>query len=264
MKSKEILKFEARFQGEVQDILVVTGASGVTGGKVRGEKLWTASIDITAWQPISGGKAIKCKNNLAIKVDDEGLGNLRKKLQLDSIAAVRVKMGDRGFMLMDVLDINTSSSELETILVKQRKDVIYEDDFFGKFKLDRSIEWFEKEVDWLGTDISLNFDQDTTDNMKAALNIAKSLFSNQQDWDAKIRGFAASELLELKNDNWLEDKEEALTAEAFAGRITLESVQVDSAGGFEFWFGDDDIFWGHSVRVCGNIKNGPAYASMEG
>ena len=62
------------------------------------------------------------------------------------------------------------------------------------------------------------------------------------------RKFAASQLLELKNKTWLEDGEEPITAEEFAERLVLSEV-ISMGDIIEFWFDDDDIFWGHSVRV---------------
>lgn len=62
------------------------------------------------------------------------------------------------------------------------------------------------------------------------------------------RKFAASQLLELKNKTWLEDGEEPITAEEFAERLVLSEV-ISMGDIIEFWFDDDDIFWGHQVRV---------------
>lgn len=46
--------------------------------------------------------------------------------------------------------------------------------------------------------------------------------------------------------------------------MTLEAIQVDGEGGFEFWFDDGDLFYGHSIHVAGNLEKGPDWAQMEG
>ena len=47
-------------------------------------------------------------------------------------------------------------------------------------------------------------------------------------------------------------------------RQELESIQLLPQGGFEFWFNDGDLFWGHSIHVTGSLESGPESAQMEG
>ena len=72
----------------------------------------------------------------------------------------------------------------------------------------------------------------------------------------------------MAND-WLQDSDDyeegqEITEEDFAGRIVLDSIGVSGNGNFNFWFSDDDMFWGHSVCVNGNIESGPQDAEMCG
>lgn len=74
--------------------------------------------------------------------------------------------------------------------------------------------------------------------------------------DARWRGFAASELLELGRD-WQAERveqgdgpaEAPLTAESFARRLALDSVSVMTDGGTLPTYDDGDIFLGHAVQV---------------
>ena len=71
-------------------------------------------------------------------------------------------------------------------------------------------------------------------------------------------------LLELKNDAWLDEDESEVSAEEFIARMELSSVSIHADGGFEFWFDDGDLFWGHSIMVSGNIQDGLDDAGIHG
>ena len=75
-----------------------------------------------------------------------------------------------------------------------------------------------------------------------------AILENIEENIETARKFAAQELLDLKNNTWLEKDEEPLTAEEFAERLVLAEV-ISMGDIVEFWFDDDDIFWGHQVRV---------------
>ena len=93
---------------------------------------------------------------------------------------------------------------------------------------------------------------------------AHELFKLQQTWDARVRDYAVSELLELKNDTWLGEGETEFTPATFKAQMKLESISVDPAGGFEFWFNDGDLFWGHTILVSGTLTDGPNDAGIHG
>ena len=48
--------------------------------------------------------------------------------------------------------------ELEAILEELKKPVYLEDEVLGRFTLDRQVNWFEADVDWLGQTVRLSFD----------------------------------------------------------------------------------------------------------
>ena len=63
-------------------------------------------------------------------------------------------------------------------------------------------------------------------------------------------------MTDLAND-WLEDEDAAeISKEDFADRIRLASLGVTMSGNYQAYYDDDDIFYGHSVTVSGNIKKG--------
>ena len=102
------------------------------------------------------------------------------------------------------------------------------------------------------------------DEVAGALATAHALWDAQEAWYQRIVACAIEWLLPLKNDNWLKDGEEPLTAAVFAGRMSLTSISVDQGGTFQFWFNDGDLFLGHSITVDGDLQNGPKDSNVEG
>ena len=84
----------------------------------------------------------------------------------------------------------------------------------------------------------------------------------QQEWDRRVRDFAADKLLELANQ-WARDEAqegeepEELTREDFMGRMEPESLQVWSDGRFEFWFHDGTDLFGSTPPRGGHLVGWP-------
>ncbi|MGV3611343.1 MAG: DUF2262 domain-containing protein [Fluviicola sp.] len=66
----------------------------------------------------------------------------------------------------------------------------------------------------------------------------------------EIKEFAATELLELKNECWLEEDEKELTRKDFADRLVqVEGITCYTSGSVSIVFDDNDLFWGHGITV---------------
>lgn len=262
----EIQRFLERFCEEEQEILALTGPSGFGGGKVPAEKLWTASIGLAAWKR-PGEKAQQGQGRLTLKADEDELHRLQAEVKGNTVIRVKVRRGrdgDEGYFLMAGPAVPASDPELEGILAELLKPVHYDDPRLGRFTLDRQVNWFEAEVTWMGRPVNLSFDWDEDEAMADSLRTAHRLFDDQAGWHGRILRQASDDLLELKNENWLDEDEAELDAEAFEACLELESIEVRPEGEFCFWFGDGDLFWGHSVTVEGTVAEGPTQADMQG
>ena len=100
------------------------------------------------------------------------------------------------------------------------------------------------------------------EELAKAQEVARTLLADAENWDRRVREYAAGELTSLAND-WAEGEEE-LTPEDFMARMELSAIQVEPDGEFEFWFEDGEMFYGHSIHVMGNLTDGPDWAQMEG
>lgn len=65
----------------------------------------------------------------------------------------------------------------------------------------------------------------------------------------EIRRFAASKLLSIYNDNWLDDDHGLLDASGFAQRLASPSLTVYENGRAFVYFEDGDMFGGHCIQV---------------
>ena len=192
--------------------------------------------------------------------DEQLLEILRRRTRPDFIIKFRGRVSEDGQRLL-LLDLPEPGfdPDLKAILEEQKKPVTFWEEGLGTFTLDRRVDWFETEVDWLGGQISLVFD--AGEDRAEVLQRAKALLSGAADWDERIRAYAADDLLASAND-WAEDEE--ITREQFIQRMELESIEIRADGSFEFWFADGDMFYGHSIHVSGDMENGPDRADMEG
>ena len=266
-ENEQFKEFAAQFQPEELTILAVTGANGFGGGKTRGETLWRASIGLTAWMEEDSPDIHRGEFVLSTIADDQLLEHLQRRVPRDFIIKFKGRVSEDGQRLL-LLDLPEPAfdPDLKAILEEQKKPVTFWEEGLGTFTLNRQVDWFETELDWLGAEISLVFDQD--ENRADCVMNAKALLADAAGWDRRVREYAADELLELAND-WSQDMDEdggavEVTREQFMERMELEAVQVEPDGSFEFWFGDGWMFAGHSIRVTGSLENGPDEASMEG
>lgn len=263
---KEWKAFAAQFGPEELTILAVTGASGFSGGRAAKEKLWQASAGLTAWMEEGVSEIHQGEFVLTALADNKLLEYLRRRVRPDDIIRFRARVSEDGKRLLLVnLPESAFEENLSDILEEQKKPVSFEAEGLGVFTLDRQVNWFETEVDWLGTQISLVFDKE--ENRDDALQTARALLASAGDWDLRVRKYAADDLLSSAND-WAEQMEDEepqeITKEQFMERMELESIEVRADGGFHFWFADGDMFYGHSIHISGDLEHGPDEANMEG
>lgn len=159
-----------------------------------------------------------------------------------------------------------SDEDLLAIAEEVQKPVILSTERFGKLTLDRSIDWFEGKAKWNEKTIDITFSAEPGEQKlpDQALQTAEQLWADQAEWNKKIEDYVIQELLELKNGTWLDEGEKEVTRQQFLDRMTLTSISIDPDGEFEFWYDDGDLFWGHSISVRGNLKDGLLDAGIQG
>lgn len=139
-----------------------------------------------------------------------------------------------------------------------------ETNFIGTLKLTKSKDSYIVKTHWNNSEVEVRFLPDKNGEIEQGIETAIELWKKTSSWDEQIKNYAANELLPIKNDSWLNDKEEELTTTMFINCMTLISITFYEEGEFEFFFDDGDLFWGHSIHVSGDIKNGMTLALFQG
>lgn len=267
---EELRALGQKFLPEEFSILAVTGAGGFGGSRTQENGPWLAVLELTAWkEEDSEEPAHREKAQLVAVADDRLMDYLRRRVRGDSVFQIMVRPSEDGKQfLMTELPQPEIDPEMKAILEEQKKPVSIWVPELGTFTLNRLVNWFEAEVEWLGQPTRLDIDRE--EDWDACVERAKALMADQKGWDEKVRSFAADQLLEQAND-WAQDaagnedgEPEEITREQFMERLELDAVQISADGRFEFWFNDGEMFWGHSIHVTGSLDQGPEMAQMEG
>lgn len=265
----EAAALAAQFDPSEFEITAVTGPQGFGGGKQPAQELWMATLPLTAWRE-EDGPIHQEDTCLVALADDTLLAYLRRLAPRDSIIQAKVRQGleDDRFLLVG-LPAPVMDPEMKAILNEQVKPVSTWVEGLGTFTLNRSVNWFQADVEWKDQTVQLTYDNGGEAAMKAAQEAALSLMADPAGWDERVRSLAADKLLSLANDWAREGAEEGeepeeVNREQFMERMELESIQVAPDGGLDFWFNDGELFWGHSIHVSGTLTGGPTDAQMEG
>jgi len=137
-----------------------------------------------------------------------------------------------------------------------------EDPFFGRFTFDERLDWFATKCAWLGHPVSLALGMLTDGSTDLAS--ARRVFADPAQWDARARVIAADELLEVKKEHWLDTDDEPLSRDDVMARMTLESISVHPGPFIQFFFGDGDLFSGHTIIVTFDEEEGQTWAELAG
>ena len=263
------------FEDEILEYKVVTNDySGAAVGKTAQMSI-LASIDVQSdsFDPMEG-KIVWETTEEELKTG--AFFKRFKKGTIYRILARRSKARPRNgynnmFCLEKVIEENVTDERLLSVLNEYRKKVTIADDDLGEFTLEKDLEMFEGSIERNGNKIILFLEVDKNDpkTWDTALENMKRFISELDARDSELRRFSAESLTELAND-WLadsvEDDEEMqeITEADFAQRIDLHEIAVDAEGSYTVYYGDDEMFWGHSIEVCGTFDEGIESAEMVG
>lgn len=100
-----------------------------------------------------------------------------------------------------------------------------------------------------GKEYNVNLLDFTANDMEVASRLANRVCEWLDENFERVTKFVANELLSLKNDQWLEEDEPAVSEADFLNTIELDGLNVFTDGSFEVLFKDGDLFWGHWINV---------------
>jgi hypothetical protein len=251
------------------ELIGIVSASGAGGGKSRGEKLWSFTFALVAWH-INGGEINETELIVRRLATDAELEQLKGQIgantvvRLDARIAMENVYGRPEALLEHIHGEYQDDAELNTRLGKLLKPVIRTDNTFGDFLLDRSITTFSTTTQWLGKPVELSLWLDQENEFDDALKAAHELWTDADKWSRCVLDCLARDVLCLKSENWQEEDGSTVSREQFESRISLKRITVRPDGDFEFWYDDDNLFWGHDIAAMGKIAGGELSGGIHG
>lgn len=124
------------------------------------------------------------------------------------------------------------------------------DELLGTLEWDDNLNWYHGQVNVAGASFDLSLNPNEGTDVSTALSRAKQIIGDFERYRQVVTDYAVEGLLDLKNEVWLHEDEDEVSADEFKSKMTLEAITVESDGGVTFWHRDGDLFWGHSIQVC--------------
>jgi hypothetical protein len=166
--------------------------------------------------------------------------------------------------LRRIVQASARDSELEQLASQLQRPIVLHDATLGRLEYDRKYGWFAGRAEWCGKAVGISLSCTHPENPTAVLEAAKRLFTGQLQWQRRVREYAVEKLLPLKNDSWLDEDDEEMSADGFLSKMSLESISVDESGDIAFWHDDGEVFWGHAILISGNVSVGLTDADIPG
>lgn len=273
-------EWERTFEDEAREIFVLL-AGGGGAGKRNG--FWDVSHYFIAYVDCETGALHTGDGRIVYPVSDEehDAGGILDRFRREAVYRLKARKkipheipegvtasSQNEFLIVEVLEENSSCPALDEVLAEYRRPVVVADEELGELTLDKDYDVFEGHVLWQGEqiDVSLEVDAANEDSWTAARRAMKAMSAEQGRWDRDMRASAARDLTELACE-WRESADEEvpeITEGSFARRIELRSIVMDAEGSFSAYFDDDDMFFGHCVVVYGTVADGVASVEMAG
>lgn len=202
--------------------------------RAMGDELYVRSFDL----PIRGKSTVR----LRVKCRKEKLNQ------------------ETDLLLTAILEKEVSDPDIDNFAELLSRDYFINMAGIGKFKLDREVDWFEKQISFYFKNISLTV---VTREDSVALALQEKLFilfKNRYTHSWEARSYAEKVLRDLKNSAWADNTFEKVPPFVFRLRLKLTSISLSNDGNVDYWFDDGGMFYGHSVVVRMNT-NGELYTA---
>ncbi len=226
-------------------------------------------IPLVVWR-VGGGPIQIRKLRAHKKVTESEIKRTQELMDAYDVVHLKARVSEEGVfgvakaLLVEFAGKFHSDAELSRHARTLQEPVTFEDSQFGKFILDRRVSWFQTETFWRASKVKLILHASESEDVQKLLATARQIWKERAKWNKRITDFAVLRLLNLKNDAWVDEDSQKVTAEQFANGMRLNSVVVHPDGDFVFWHDDGDLFWGHAITVSGNLRTGPTDADIPG
>lgn len=270
------------YENKADEYLVATGGGNICGA--GDDKGFFAFVPILGYVNLFTGK----KSSVDSAVFYMPTASEQKKesyfKQFDKLTIYRIKAvaplpvetiapDSRYYSNLYVLEVaekNCADDFLRGLIDEYKKPVILHTKGFGDFILNKDLNFFEGECDWLGEKIGIIFKMESgrQNAAKALQYFSEEMYKDRENWDKKIRDFAAKKLTRLANQ-WLQDiseeeNPEKISEEKFSSSIKIKSIELTNRGKFCIYCTGGNFFLGHDIEINGSFGAGLKSADIIG
>lgn len=252
-------------KGQEITVIGVVHSRGSAGVRMKGN-IWSMRFRLCVWRT-PDGKLHKSDLNIRGDLIRDKLRFHMQRIKALNIISVRLRFIDElSAEFLELIDEHVDSDhELSEIAIELAKPIVFEHPRFGEFIFNRRVEWWESKVNWAGKIIQLQIPGNELEGPNQdMLQTANTLWDDQLGWEQRVSDYAVQELLPLKNDFWLAEDEASISASEFIARMRLDYITVDKIDTFVFYHDDGNLFFGHSIMIEGNLRNGLTRADIPG
>jgi hypothetical protein len=252
------------------EIIGVVQPPGAGGGKNGNEERWSLVFSVHPWKreggPLDSRKLRLVQNGFTEDQLRLSMGSIKPY----TVLRARVRLFEpRPNMLLsaEVLEVhnrNDPDAEFRAIASEQQSPIVLAHPLFGQLTFNRGHDSFQATLALAGQPIEVSIRAYDEAPDPAVLVIAERFWKDQAHWDHRLREFAAAQLIDLKNDSWLQEDEHPLTDAEFIKKLTPNSMGFDPPDRFTIYYNDGDIFWGHAIEIRGTLSKGPQSANIAG
>lgn len=258
-------KFENEFETEEKEITVLLKDS-CNGASVMDKKWLKPSVNFLASINNNTGEVVNEEGRLEWIIENDphrkGWGYdfkqfgiyrlLVRKCFPRELAPYQSAFMNNRYLLIKILEEDVQNEKLIELQRRLSKTVEI-DTPYGKFELDRSMSWFEAEIECCGYTFTAFLETDEENGEKAddAREVFLKTLNGFEEFDKKMKDYAARNLLDSANE-WLESKEgehELITEEKFIEAMEISEMTVSPDGSMTMYYSDGDMFWGHSIEI---------------
>ncbi len=201
------------------------------------------------------------------------LEDFQSKLSIGQLISVSIQniksnhFGGHTSEMLSLISSNETNRPLQELYAELHKPLMEDSVIFGAMHFDRRLKTYNGEFVYRDYSISISCDSTSfTDDAidRFGLERLESIAKNLEQKDMMARKFAATHLLGIKNDSWLENNECPLKLEDFEKRMKLTTLTFDRYSEVTFWYDDGKIFFGHTIAVTMNSENNFTEATFMG
>ncbi len=240
-------------EGKIIKITALTGFLIHGAAKSKGDEFYSENIKCIAY--IDNEQLFKKEIRLTCFLDNTTpLNNLKLDDLTPYIFEVK-KLIDKDVFYVVKVKGKSKTNKFDTIIEEQLKplSIIEEGDTFN---YDRTLDWYQGKVviDNKNVSVMLNPETNTTDATES-LNTFKEIKKDFKNFYHRVLSQCSKNIRVMAND-WREDGDtHEITSEEIYKRIDGD-FEIEIRGKeYTIYWGDDDLFWGHTIVYNGNIEN---------